>query len=155
MSQSNSLRLHGRMLALGLSALFCMSFSACGKKEEEDIQLFPVSGKVTISGTPMTMGQIMFNPNKDKGNTGTKVPSGIVQPDGSYTLRTGTATGTKEGAPPGWYKVTFLASGTSNTDMSKSKPPTFSSEFSDAKKSSLSVEVKEGADPKTYSFNIH
>jgi hypothetical protein len=123
MSQSNSLRLHGRMLALGLSALFCMSFSACGKKEEEDIQLFPVSGKVTISGTPMTMGQIMFNPNKDKGNTGTK--------------------------------VTFLASGTSNTDMSKSKPPTFSSEFSDAKKSSLSVEVKEGADPKTYSFNIH
>lgn len=81
----------GLVLALG-----------CGSSGKD--KLVPVSGKVTLSGTPLTAGQVAFHPDTAKGNTAKGVPAGAIGADGTYTL----STDGKSGAPAGWYKVTVV-----------------------------------------------
>jgi hypothetical protein len=63
----------------------------------------PVSGMVTIDGTPLSArnGLVTFVPDRAKGNAAEDEPAGTVDDRGRYTLYTKG----RRGAPPGWYKV--------------------------------------------------
>jgi hypothetical protein len=67
-----------------------------------------VSGKVTVDQDPLKSrgGVVNLVPNKDKGNTTTLEPTGVVDEDGNYTVYYAKK---KKGAPPGWYKVQVTA----------------------------------------------
>jgi hypothetical protein len=66
--------------------------------------LIPVSGKVTLSGTPLKSGTINLVADESKGTKQTGTSAGKIQPDGSYTI----STDGKDGAPPGWYKAIVI-----------------------------------------------
>jgi hypothetical protein len=74
-----------------------------GSSEDKIGKTVPVSGKVTLGGEPLTAGVVVFTPDAGKGNTSKWTASGVIGKDGTYTLQTDT----KDGAPPGWYKVSI------------------------------------------------
>lgn len=92
--------LHFRAV-LGLAS-FCVLTASLGCGSSGKDKLFPVSGKVTLGGSPLTAGQVAFHPDLEKGNKSKGVASGAIGSDGSYTL----STDGKPGAPVGPYKVT-------------------------------------------------
>jgi hypothetical protein len=68
--------------------------------------LVPVRGKVTLpSGTPIHNGSVTLYPDTAKGNKSKELPIGAIDAQGNFTVMTGT----REGAPPGWYKVAISA----------------------------------------------
>lgn len=79
-----------------------LTLLGCGSSGKD--KLVPVSGKVTLNGTPLTAGQVAFHPDTAKGNNAKGVPTGTIGADGTYTL----STDGKSGAPAGWYKVTVV-----------------------------------------------
>jgi hypothetical protein len=80
----------GVLLALG-----------CGSDPET---LTPVRGKVYFKGEPLTRGTIVFSPDVRRGGRG-DLASAEIQPDGSFSLKTGD----REGAVAGWHRVTVVA----------------------------------------------
>lgn len=138
------------LVALGLAISL---LAGCGKPTEE-LSLVPVSGKVYFNKAPLPMGQVNFYPDAAKGNKGNRVPSGLLNADGTYTIATGVEGGQKEGAPPGWYKVTITPTGASDPSQAKLKIPQYNLDFQNEKNTSLTVEVKAGADPKSYEFTV-
>jgi hypothetical protein len=142
------------MLSLGLIAVACSLLPACKPKEDE-LTLLPVSGKVTIGGTPMPLGNVNFFPDSSKGNTSTKVPSALVLEDGSFKLMTSDSAGTrKEGAPPGWYKVVVMRVNPGTPEQQKLKVESYSGDYQSEKKTKLSIEVKEGAGANAYDIKL-
>jgi hypothetical protein len=85
--------------AIALTTLAAL-VAGCGSEPE----FVPVRGKVSYHGQPLPRGTIVFTPDPDRGTSGPQA-SAEIQPDGSYTLRTGAAFG----AIPGWHRVTVLA----------------------------------------------
>jgi hypothetical protein len=88
-------------LALGVCAAVWM-VAGCGKPP---LKLAPVTGKIMINGKPLTFGSVQFRADVSHGNRSMEVPTGQVQPDGSFEL----TTGTRKGAPLGWWKVLVIA----------------------------------------------
>jgi hypothetical protein len=84
--------------ALVLLALSTVLVSGCGSATEP---VYPVTGKVTLKGTPLTAGIVTFLPDEAKGNKTKLSPTGQIGADGTYKLTTDNRTG----APLGWYKV--------------------------------------------------
>jgi hypothetical protein len=82
------------VLALALLALAC---SSCGRSPK----LYPVTGKVTVNGTPAA-GAAVFLERQGVGGTSEQTIMGIVREDGSFSLVSGPY---GEGAPPGEYDV--------------------------------------------------
>ncbi len=89
--------LSGALLAacLLLTAGGCRSGSA---------PLAAVHGKVSYRGQYLRSGTIVFAPDASRGNRG-ELAYADIQPDGSYTLKTGDALG----AAPGWHRVTVCS----------------------------------------------
>jgi hypothetical protein len=86
--------------AAAVALLAGLLAAGCG----DDVgKTYPVSGMVTIDGTPFAgkTGTVMFVPDRDRGNTSDYEPGGTVDADGRYTLYTKA----RRGAPAGWYKV--------------------------------------------------
>jgi hypothetical protein len=136
-----------RAWQFGFIALACSLISACGGKQEEDFQLVPVTGKVSVGGVSLPRGQVVFYPDESKGNKSNKMSSGLIKSDGTFTLSTTQNGSLKEGAPPGWYKVTVTGSGMSDPEQAKTKMPTFNPADSNQKTTKLHVEVKQGGGP--------
>lgn len=78
-----------------LTAVSALPLLGCGLSQEA-----AVSGTVTLDGKPLQKGMISFYP-AEKGPIG----YGNIQPDGSYSLRTGS----QSGIPAGEYIVTVVA----------------------------------------------
>ena len=72
-------------LSLGALTVGLVMLSGCGSTEP----LYPVSGKVTFNGVPLSSGQVVFVPDSAKGNKVQASPAGKVGPDGVYTLQHG------------------------------------------------------------------
>lgn len=108
----------------------------------------PVEGTVTLGGQPLKTGTITFHPDAAKGNTFKQLPVGTIQ-DGKYKL----AVGAKDGAPPGWYKVTIESSVPSNPKDEYSEAKSVISEmFANPAVTTLTAEVKDGGGP--YDFKV-
>ena len=76
-----------------LSSLFTLA--GCGGSYDATI-----SGKVMMNGSPLSKGTVSFHPV-----AGGPVATGTIQSDGTFNVQTAT----KEGLPPGEYKVTVVA----------------------------------------------
>lgn len=87
-----------------LTILCTFSLAGCGGGKR-----LPVSGAVTLDGKPLNDGVVTFSPNSAKGNTAQVTCTGVVK-DGHYELQTIaiTRSNSGSGAPPGWYKVTWM-----------------------------------------------
>src|SRR5262249_44285602 len=68
-------------------------------------KFLPVSGQVTVNGTPLTFGAVSFRPDASRGNTTLHHPTGEIDSQGNFELYTAR----QKGAPPGWYKVLVFA----------------------------------------------
>jgi hypothetical protein len=100
-----SIRLRELSARLGLA--LCVSAAAwgvggCGKPA---LKLAPVSGQILLDGKPLTIGVLQFRADVTRGNRSMEVPTGQVQPDGSFEM----ITGTRKGSPLGWWKVLVIA----------------------------------------------
>ncbi len=94
------------MRKLGVVALaVCTGLLAVGCGSPPPEKFVTVSGRVTVSGKPLTAGQLAFIPDEPQGNTHAEYSLGDLQPDGTYTL----ATNDKGGVRPGRYKVVVWA----------------------------------------------
>jgi hypothetical protein len=78
----------------------------CGDKSGVGLT-YPVRGKVTLNGQPLSVESaiVLFKPDTSKGNTSPFEPTGVVDKDGNYAVKTQG----KRGAPPGWYRVIVTA----------------------------------------------
>src|SRR5262249_4842873 len=74
----------------------------CGEGGE---RLLPVQGKASLADKALPRGYVIFHPDAQKGNTSKDEPRGTIGEDGTYSLKTGN----RDGAAPGWYKVTVAA----------------------------------------------
>ncbi len=84
---------------IGVVCLLPLVLTGCG----DGVKLYPVTGKVTLGGSPMTAGTVKF-----WAEGGTEVvAAGPINSDGTYQV----LTKNKNGAPLGKYKVTVSASG--------------------------------------------
>jgi hypothetical protein len=66
--------------------------------------LQPVTGTVTYHRFPVQTGTIVFTPDTGRGGSG-PLALAEIQPDGTYVLKTGDATG----VAPGFYRVTIAS----------------------------------------------
>lgn len=87
-------------LAVALLLAGCNENSGVGRT-------VPVSGKLTLDRQPFAVAStiIVFKPDATRGNNSPLEPSGTVDEQGTYTVRTKG----KKRAPPGWYKVVVTA----------------------------------------------
>ena len=115
-----------------LLALVAMA-GGCGSD-----RLVPVKGKVTVDGAPLTTGSLVFKPDAAKGNASKFDSSSEISADGSYSLYTRQ----KEGAPPGWYKVSVVAQGPANpADPYSAQKSLIAERYNNPEASGLEVEV--------------
>jgi len=99
-------------------------------------KLYSVSGKVTLDGEPLNGGVVKFAPDASKGNTQKVSPSGTIDAQGQYQLKTGDEKGMNDGAPAGWYKVGVLIEGPGITSSK-----TINARYKDPSTSGLEKEV--------------
>ncbi|MFO0935240.1 MAG: hypothetical protein U0798_01855 [Gemmataceae bacterium] len=84
--------------AVLLLPLWALCFLGCSSNGPA---FHPVKGTVTFKdGTPIKYGQIVFYPDPSRGNSSREICQGTIR-EGEYVLRTGT----REGVPPGAYRV--------------------------------------------------
>jgi hypothetical protein len=118
-----------------------------------------VAGRVTIDNTPLTAKStvVLFMPDASKGNTSPFEPTGTVDADGNYTLKTKG----KNGAPPGWYKVVVTAHEgplPQHPQSPQKHRPTVKTlvpaRYGQEKTSDLSIEVVENPMPGAYDLKL-
>jgi hypothetical protein len=77
--------------------------AGCAPSDGERV---PVRGQVFYRGQPLAGGTIVFTPDADRGGRG-PLALGEIGADGRYSLRTGD----RQGAVPGWHRVTVAGAG--------------------------------------------
>jgi len=113
---------------------------------------YPVEGKLTLNGKPMTVGRLQFVPDAEKGNASQEEARARVDPaTGQFALKTEE----KIGCRPGWYKVVVFGFAEPGPGEGP-KPPVWlaSQKYADPKTTSLSVEVTAEPKPGQYDFNL-
>lgn len=111
--------------------LFILSMSGCGSGNPRPV---PVSGKVTLDGTPVTAGHVTFS--SESGQTAT----GKIESGGTFQLKTSTDS---DGAVPGKYKVGVFVVG--KKPMGDEDPVSAApAKYANPTTSGLSYEVKKG-----------
>jgi hypothetical protein len=86
-----------------LLLLIAVLLPASGCESGTD-KLAPVTGRVLYRGSPLLAGTVVFSPDLLRGTHGT-LARAEIQPDGTYTLRTGDALG----AAVGWHHISVAA----------------------------------------------
>lgn len=117
-------------------------------------KLVKVQGKVylddqPVAGSDALKGYVVFHADKEKGNTSQEVVQGAIGEDGTYVL----FTREKEGATPGWYKVTVDLAETKANDPYYYKPKV-DDKYLDLNKSGLVMEVIESPEAGRYDLKL-
>jgi hypothetical protein len=90
-----------------LSAPLALALALAGCSVDNNRpKLGKVSGKVTYKGKPLTAGEVLFTPARNKGGDTGQVATGQIDSDGSYVL---TTFDTGDGAVLGTHKVTVIS----------------------------------------------
>src|ERR1044072_7867777 len=133
---------------VAICALASATLLGCGKQGDK---LTSVTGKVTVDGSPLTTGAVAFHPDSSKGNTTRHLPVGNMDGSGTYKL----TTATKDGAPPGWYKVTVSAQQPIDPKNPYAPPKhLIHPKFSDPTTSGLEVAVVVSPAPAAYDLQL-
>jgi len=138
----------GIAAVVGLSYLFV----GCGGVDSAKPKVYPVSGKVTRNGQPLTAGEVMFTPSGGPEGASGHIATGQIGSDGSYTL---TTFNTGDGAVLGKHKVTVVSRSSDNLEkMNKMKggaiayklpPSVVSSKYSQVATTPLTYSVENGS----------
>jgi hypothetical protein len=139
--------MRSRLVALAT----CLAFVAGGCARQGE-KFFPVSGKVTLNGKPLTFGTVSFRPDAARGNSSQHHPTGAIDDKGNFELHT---IGRK-GAPPGWYKVLVFADENARQGPVHPIPPKWAThvKYTKEQTTDLSVEVVENPAPGTYDLPL-
>jgi hypothetical protein len=114
-------------------------------------KLYPVGGKATVNGKPLSRVIIEFNPDPDKGWETTRFScTGQVGGDGRYSLTTDDGFKQAEGARAGWYRVTVAPP----PNASYTDPLPVHKKYADFTKTDMMVEVLPAAAPGAYDLNF-
>lgn len=113
-------------------------------------KLYPVSGKVTLDGQPLTGGGLAFVPDTAKGNTAPVDCKCLIDSQGHYELKSRGVKGSDngKGAPLGRYKVILVA----NPKDAKVPEINVNARYLKAETTPLSIEVV--ADPKPDAYDL-
>ena len=84
---------------LGGCVVIVLAVAGCGKPT--GVSFAPVTGRVVVNGQPLAAGTIHFFPDESQGTKG-PMSTGVLQSDGSYTLR---GPGQNVGAMVGNHRV--------------------------------------------------
>jgi hypothetical protein len=95
------MRVHVFPLVVASAASLLLTAAGC---DQEARSVTPVQGRVTYRGTPVRTGLIVFTPDAHRGGNG-PLARAPIRHDGTYRLWTGD----RDGAVPGWYRVTVVA----------------------------------------------
>jgi hypothetical protein len=138
----------------GIAAVvgLCFLFAGCGGVPSARPKVYPVTGKVTQKGKPLTAGEVMFTPSGGPDGASGHIATGQIDSDGSYTL---TTFNTGDGAVLGKHKVTVVSRSSDNLEkMNKLKggaiayklPPSLvSSKYSQVGTTPLTYTVEDGS----------
>lgn len=134
-----------------VAVLAASLLSGCGGSDDGP-KLVPVSGKVTLAGSPLPGVGISFRPDKAKGNKSVHEPSGTADAEGKFEL----VAAAKNGAEVGWYKVVIIPATPAPTggEMPQVGPPPFNVKYTDVTTTDLTIEVKAGAAPGAYDLTL-
>src|SRR5262249_37969808 len=113
------------------------------------VAVVPVQGKVTLSGPPVTPGQVSFLPAEGEAKAG-NMSAGQIGSDGTYTIYTAG----KAGAPPGKYKVTVTPTMVPMEGASKKPSLPFDQKYGDPRKTPLTVDVVASPAPGAYDLKL-
>jgi hypothetical protein len=119
-------------------------------------KLYPVTGKITRNGEPLTVRttMVLFKPDASRGNLGRFEPAGTVDEEGDYTV----FTEGNEGAPLGWYKVIITATSTELQTPEKRHHPRprslLHARYGQTKTTDLAVEVVANPAPGAYDLKL-
>jgi hypothetical protein len=142
---------------LRILAAACLSAWAagCGGDDSGVGTTYPVAGQVTLDNVPLKaeVGNVLFKPDRSKGNDSAFEPVGKIDPEGNYTL----STNGKAGAPPGWYKVIVTAHD-GKLNRNPNRPPTPTAlvppQYGTPETTDLSVEVVESPGTGAYDLKL-
>ncbi len=118
-------------------------------------KLYPVSGIVTVNGSPLAAGSVTLYADVARGNATMEIPGGEIK-NGKYEL----FTGQKAGAPAGFYKVVVIS-----TTFSGKKIPTkgataqmprslINVKYGDPGRTPLTFEVVAGPEAGAYDLEV-
>src|SRR5262245_20008136 len=131
---------HLAIAAGGLTVLFPLT--GCGSQ----FTYVPVKGKVTMKNNkPVTIGTVVFMPDKE--NALRLIPSGKINPDGTYEL----STEGRDGVPIGSY-IACVRAPMRRVDGKDPPPVPFSIKYFHANDSPLKIEVV--ADPAPGAYDL-
>jgi hypothetical protein len=135
-------KLRPRFLTIiGLAAVLT-AVAGCGRVS--------VSGKATVGDKPLTTGSVTLVPDKDKGNTSTEEPVGLITETGTYEVYTNK----QAGAPAGWYKVVVTAQEMPDNTKPMATKSLIDEKYTKAETTDLKIEVKSGAPAGTYDLKL-
>jgi hypothetical protein len=140
-----------RLIAAGLLVGSLLAAAGCGGK---GVKLVPVDGRVYLDDQPIQAGEtltgyVVFHADPAKGNASQEHVQGEIGPDGTYRLMVRD----RDGAPPGWYKVTVDVARTNPKDPYDYKRQV-ADRFLEKDRSGLAVEVVEDPEPGRYDLRV-
>jgi hypothetical protein len=133
-----------------LLCLLALLFVGGCKKSSSLPPLFPVKGKVTVDGQPVTSGFVTLVPfDADKASSAPP-SNGPIDSSGNYEI----VTGGEKGAPLGKYKV-WVSPGMVPAPGAKTTPQVpFNPKFSDPSKTTFVIEVVENPHAEAYHVKL-
>lgn len=139
----------GRLSAAALAVALGLA-AGCGGGPK----IVPVEGKVYLNDQLVQTGEtvtgyVILHPDQSKGNLTQDYVKADIASDGSFKVYAGP----KEGAPPGWYKVTVDLAKTNPKDPYDYKPLT-DDKYKEKDRSGIVFEVIENPEPGRYDIKL-
>lgn len=136
------------VLAIVTVALVVVTMAGCSESIDRP-RTFPVSGKVTYKGQPVTKGTITFQPDEGQASVAD------IQTDGTYRLST---FGEGDGAVAGHYRI-YVISNTADPSLMPGsspgwKPPKDLVPTKYGKPETSGLETTVSEDKKDYNFDL-
>jgi len=126
--------------SIGRKWLIVLAFVACGCTSSPNPKTYPVNGKISYRGQPITSGIVLLTP-ADNGHAAT----GNLEKDGSFRLTTFQK---DDGAVPGKYQVAIQVFPSDGAGLPGAefagKPPPLPPKYGSANSSGLTAEIKAG-----------
>jgi hypothetical protein len=121
------------------------AIAGCSDVEEGRMRVYPVSGRVTVKGSPAEGARVVFyGATPDLTGPGTPAPVGTTDANGEFRLR---SYDPEDGAPAGKFNVTIIWPEPipPNVDQEMYRPKDrLQGRYSDPQKSGLTATVEEG-----------
>jgi hypothetical protein len=119
------------------------------------VKRIPTSGKVTLDGKPMPSGVLQFIPDASKGNNLRLGCSGPIS-SGQWSLATSgmQRADTGQGAPVGWFKVTYNDPNEGSKAPGVTPAPKVAAKYWREDTTPLSIQLTDPPPPEGYTIEL-